>query len=626
MAITIGSNIASLKAQRRLSESTGQLGRTFERLSSGQRINRASDDAAGLAIAAKLNSDSRVYTQGIRNLNDGLSVLNIAEGVLREASSTITRLKELATQAANGPLNFKQRASITKEAVALVDEYNRIINSTEFNSGTKIMDGSLQNFVLQGGYGSDGRLSLSIGDKLSRTVGNGTFQDLITLDLFGDYNATAFGDFNGDGYGDFVGASPTTGDITTLLGNGDGTFRVGTSFDCGFIDAGFAASSGIFPLGQDLNNDGKLDLVGSSSNGLTLFVALGNGDGTFKQVSTRTASSYNMALADINGDGNMDIVQEGIANGIIVALGNGDGTFKASTTSSTTAVYSSYSIGDVNNDGYQDIIAEDRNNSSTMHVLFGAANGAFSDRAEQLPYSMGGSSLGDTNGDGKLDLILSADGISSIRLGNGDGTFGTARTLEGTTLNAANILSDLNGDGVLDLSALGIDLGSGNVRTFHFLGNGDGTFAGSQIADSLFSFAVADFNGDGAVDALGFDPNTGVAGFEMSNTTRTNTMARLSLYSRTDALSALGTIDGALSRITSELAQIGSGQSRIQTALGNLAVSSENFKAAESRIRDVDVASESAQLVRSQILREVGAAVLAQANTLPELAIKLLNG
>src|SRR5437868_11900202 len=102
MAVTIGSNIASLQAQRRLSDSTAKLQTTYERLSSGQRINKASDDAAGLAIADQLRADQRVASVAIRNANDGISLVAIADSALGEVSNVLTRLSELAEQSANG--------------------------------------------------------------------------------------------------------------------------------------------------------------------------------------------------------------------------------------------------------------------------------------------------------------------------------------------------------------------------------------------------------------------------------------------------------------------------------------------------------------------------------------------
>ena len=143
MPISIASNIASLTAQRRLGENSQELSKTYEKLSSGMRINHASDDAAGLAIASGLNTNTRVYQQGVRNLNDGISVHNIADSALGELTNVVTRIQELAEQAANGTFSAKQRASIDTEAQALAKEYSRIAKSTQFN-GLNLFDGSVQ--------------------------------------------------------------------------------------------------------------------------------------------------------------------------------------------------------------------------------------------------------------------------------------------------------------------------------------------------------------------------------------------------------------------------------------------------------------------------------------------------
>src|SRR5689334_13595010 len=101
MAITLGSNIASLQAQRRLNTATDQLGKVYEQLSSGQRINRASDDAAGLAIADSLRANQRIATVAIRNANDGISTIAIADSALSEIGNVLSRLAELSEQSAN---------------------------------------------------------------------------------------------------------------------------------------------------------------------------------------------------------------------------------------------------------------------------------------------------------------------------------------------------------------------------------------------------------------------------------------------------------------------------------------------------------------------------------------------
>lgn len=152
MAITIGSNIASLQAQRRLATATDALGRTFERLSSGQRINRASDDAAGLAIADSLKANQRIASVAIRNANDGISTIGIADSALSEIGNVLTRLAELAEQSANGVFSVTQRSALSNEFIALASEVERIATTTTFN-GVALLSGG-NTLTLQVGFNS----------------------------------------------------------------------------------------------------------------------------------------------------------------------------------------------------------------------------------------------------------------------------------------------------------------------------------------------------------------------------------------------------------------------------------------------------------------------------------------
>ncbi len=159
MAVTVGSNIASLQAQRRLATATDSLGRTFERLSSGQRINRASDDAAGLAIADNLRAQARVGQVAVRNANDGISTIAIADSALGEIGNVLSRLAELAEQSANGVFSVVQRSALTNEFVALSSEIERIATVTEFN-GVQLLSGG-SNLVLQVGFNSTSTSQIS---------------------------------------------------------------------------------------------------------------------------------------------------------------------------------------------------------------------------------------------------------------------------------------------------------------------------------------------------------------------------------------------------------------------------------------------------------------------------------
>jgi len=142
MAVRIFNNIASLNAQRLLGINNDRLAQSVERVASGIRINRGADDAAGLAISEAIRSAIRALRQAIRNANDGISLINVAEGALNEQSGILIRLRELSSQAATGTVGDTERATIELEFTALRSEIDRIAATTEFN-GQKLVDGSL---------------------------------------------------------------------------------------------------------------------------------------------------------------------------------------------------------------------------------------------------------------------------------------------------------------------------------------------------------------------------------------------------------------------------------------------------------------------------------------------------
>jgi len=146
MAIRIFNNTASVNAQRILGVNNTRLAQSIERISSGIRINKGADDAAGLAISEGLRSDIRALRQATRNANDGISLINTTEGALNEQSSILIRLRELASQAATGTVGSTERATIQLEFSALRDELTRIAQTTQFN-GIGLINGNLASSV-----------------------------------------------------------------------------------------------------------------------------------------------------------------------------------------------------------------------------------------------------------------------------------------------------------------------------------------------------------------------------------------------------------------------------------------------------------------------------------------------
>ncbi|HBH62367.1 MAG TPA: flagellin FliC [Nitrospiraceae bacterium] len=177
MALIVNTNLLSLNAQRNVKNTQNQLGTSVERLSSGLRINSAKDDAAGMAISMKLTAHVRSLNQAVRNAQDGISVVQTAEGGMNEIHNILTRMRELSQQASTGILATSDRSALNQEFQDLKSEITRIADTTEFN-GLKLLNGSL----------STNGVSLQVGI-------NNTANDRITVSggSFNDIDASALG-------------------------------------------------------------------------------------------------------------------------------------------------------------------------------------------------------------------------------------------------------------------------------------------------------------------------------------------------------------------------------------------------------------------------------------------------
>lgn len=182
-ALTLRTNMSALGARRAMSQTERTVSTTMARLSSGLRINIAADDAAGLAISEKLRAQVRSLAQAQRNANDGISLLQTAEGALNEVSDMMIRMRELAMQSANGTLGDPERASVNQEFIALRTEINRIAAVTEFN-GMNLIDGSLSaGATFQVGIQNlaNDRISVSLADSDADAIGLSAGMTLSTV-------------------------------------------------------------------------------------------------------------------------------------------------------------------------------------------------------------------------------------------------------------------------------------------------------------------------------------------------------------------------------------------------------------------------------------------------------------
>lgn len=632
--VSFNTNIPALGAQRRLQNSTSSLQSAFEHLSSGLRISRASDDAAGLAISSGLQLDSRVYTQGVRNVNDSIGALNIQEGALTELVSLTTRQRELATQSANGVLSTAQRRALDQECQTLNNEYNRILSTTSFN-GMALLDSSFS-LSVQAGYSS---VNISAGSTsqaaTSSTTGDGTFGSHYTYSTGMGAFAITSGDVTGDGktdlivstyyeyFGDYYSA------VGTFTGIGNGQFNSPPSYSMSLDQPNVSAIAT-----ADLNHDSKLDIVMSSS-GNTLTVGLTGV--SVHAYSTPGTGDSNNAIGDYNNDGNPDIIAA-CTNTTYLFLGNADGSFKAATTVGLSAT--KVKAVDINNDGNLDFVAASAS-SSQVYLYLGQGNGTFQAvKSFSMDATPSFISCGDFNGDHKTDILAMVAGTwhSSVLLGNGDGTFkARVDSASGYVIEAE--AADFNGDGLADYVG---GIGTSNQV---FLGNGDGYFkagtvyAGGGTGNYNGGTVIGDFNGDGALDfasakAKGNNVLGGFVDVYLGNTKTTSSSsgseatieASFDLTTAANARAAMPILTDRFNSLVRNLGNVGASISRLTTTTSSMMQSRESFDSAASRITDIDVASETALLARSEILQQAGAAVLAQANQAPQLMLSLLRG
>lgn len=168
MSMYINTNVAAINAHRNLTFNNTQMGKTMEKLSSGYRINRAADDAAGLAVSEKMRYQINGYNQAMRNALDGISLLQTGEGALTEVHAMLQRLNVLATQAANGTLDDTDRAKLQLEVDQLIEEIDNIADTTEFN-GIKLLDGSAGTVSFQVGFRANTTIEIDLSTAMNTT-------------------------------------------------------------------------------------------------------------------------------------------------------------------------------------------------------------------------------------------------------------------------------------------------------------------------------------------------------------------------------------------------------------------------------------------------------------------------
>ncbi len=660
-----------------MGEATSSLSETYNRLSSGLRITKASDDAAGLAVSSLLNADKRVTNQAIRNLNDGVSYLNVAEGALGELTNIVTRIRELAEQSANGTLGNSQRVALQKEVTSLQDEYNRIVTSTKFN-GKQILTGEDTNTILQGGYGTNAQLGIQVGDASlgienditraglttrldtdsSGVVGNG-FATAVVISADGRYVAfdseatnLVAGDTNG--FRDTFIKDTVTGGIS----------RIGTDSSGGqgnFISEISAISSD----GRYVAfNSTSTNLVTGDTNGVQDSFIKDTLTGVTTRISTDSSgdqANSNSNVFAISTDGRYVAFNSNATN-LVAGDTNGvqDSFIKDMLTGVTTRV-STDSLGVQGNStsSVASISADGRYvafYSNATNLVAGDTNGAsdifIKDMETGVTTRVSTDSSGVQGNGHSTGVAISADGryvafnsnATNLVAGDTNGAPDTfiKDTLTGITTMINTDSSGVQGDDesfIVGLSADGRYVAFSSFATNLDAGDTNGTlsfFRKDTLTGITTLISLDNLGGQGGSEQSGggisADGNYGVflddSGEVFLRDLSTTGIQQISGMVVSNQASAKVTLDLAKryqEEISSYMAGIGAGISRATTFMSTLQTASENYASAASQITDVDVAEETARLASTSILQRAASSVLAQANQQPSLALRLLR-
>ncbi len=291
MASTINTNIASLTAQRNLGMSANSLQTSMQRLSSGLRVNSAKDDAAGLAISERMNTQVRGLTVGARNSNDGISLAQTAEGSLGKVGDMLQRMRELAVQAGNATNSKADRDALQAEVKQLTDEIDRVAKQTSFN-GTKILDGTFSGAVFQVGANSGDNITVGA---LTDTTAKGLADVVFAYDKVTDIDASSVTDLAAitDGSALQIDDGVTTWDLGTIKEAKSGTERMGQLIEA--INRKSADTGVTAFLSKQDNGNYTIDLMSAKLDS--------NGDAATLTLSGFTADNFGHAAAAVGAAG-----------------------------------------------------------------------------------------------------------------------------------------------------------------------------------------------------------------------------------------------------------------------------------------------------------------------------------
>ena len=349
MSLIINTNIASLTAQRNLGLNNSQLQASLERLSSGLRVNRSADDAAGLSIANKLSFQARGLNQAVRNAGDATSLVQTAEGAFNVVTNILGRLRELAVQSASDTNTKADRATLKSEADLLTAELTRLATTTQFN-GANLLDGSFSSGKVQVGANADQTISFSLADARASQLGKfAAFSADVAngIGSQGTSQASGFGNFTTGEFnvnGQLVGGTIATDDQVSTLelfyGQTSGVLQLG---DGTAGASGAAGTNGVTNIAGTLaGGTGALYINGTAVTGLANVSGTSVASGTSAAYATNS-SFVSAFVAKINTAGITNVTARQNVDGSTYSLVATGGTDIKLAFSGTVSVGSSLS-------------------------------------------------------------------------------------------------------------------------------------------------------------------------------------------------------------------------------------------------------------------------------------------
>jgi flagellin len=685
----INTNVNALFAKNAITGNARELSTAMERLSTGNRINSAKDDAAGLAISTRMSSQTRGLSMAIRNANDGISLMQTSEGALGEVTDILQRMRELAVQATNGTNNASDRSALNDEVQQLKAEIERIATATEFNS-QKLLDGSYTGKVLQIGDKAGQTMTVDIGSVRLKDLGlsgataaasnaivsgrwavasvdagdilindqalaaiDGSTADL--EDVIDNINENV-DNVRASGFNTVVAKQIGTG-VTSdgdfnlhvkALGASTATiYRISASENMEELVANINAEAGAV-VEASLNDEGKLVL--SNSTGATIGVndLSSSGNASYESGSgfAENASTYATAsdFAQFTGflkiesvDGSPVRVDRGDEGTLadLASLGFRPTTsdFAAGADAYTVTGASLTATGVSTGWGTSDL----KINGVSIYDS-GIDTSSFAGKLEAINNFSNDTGVVASAYFDQTFTIATATAGDFLLNGVTVATFTGAETVADFTA-ALNAVSKETGITATQTSSTQVRLTGSNVTSITSSGTGGSIGAitagttnyASLRLDSLNNNPISIELGESAnVIEHGFlEANVGAADFEVNAATlgvaSGSTLSGLDVSTANGASRGLTSIDAAIDAVSGMRSKLGALQNRLDSTVDNLSNIVANTEASRSRIQDTDYAAETTSLARAQIIQQAATAMLAQANQQSQTVLSLLQ-